>query len=127
MNTDILDQDEERDFGESKIHKKGASPPIIPNLNDEFANLELLNLSTERNIAWGLLRAVGNNILEEKLASVCIEELKTVGSWTAFSKETSYAETVKCKLEYLPVVPLHPHCNIVKWYMDNIVQINTIR
>ena len=35
----------------------------------------------------------------------------------------SHAETVKCKLEYLPVVPLLPHDNIVKWYMDNIVQI----
>ena len=31
-------------------------------------------------------------------------------------------EVVKCKLEYLPVVRLPPHDNIVKWYMDNIVQ-----
>ena len=35
----------------------------------------------------------------------------------------SHAETVKFKLEYLPVVPLPPHDNIVKWYMENIVQI----
>ena len=42
---------------------------------------------------------------------------------TVFSKETSYGETVKWKLEYLPVVPLALHDNIAKWYMDNIVQI----
>ena len=41
----------------------------------------------------------------------------------AFSKGTSHAETIKRKLVYLPVVPLPPHDNIVKWYMDNIVQI----
>ena len=35
---------------------------------------------------------------------------------------TGSKEVVKCKLEYLPVVPLPPHDNIVEWYMDNIVQ-----
>ena len=119
----MLDEDQEADFGEFKIPKKRASPPRIPNSNDEFANVELLNLSLKENIAWVLLSAVGNNILVEKLPSVRVEELKAVASWTAFSKETSHAETVKCKLEYFPVVPLPPHDNIVKWYMDNIVQI----
>ena len=50
--SDILDDDEETDFGEFKIPKKRASPPRIPNFNDEFANVELLNLSLERDIAW---------------------------------------------------------------------------
>ena len=65
--------------------------------------------------------AAENNILQEKLLS--IEELKAIRLWTAFSKETSHAETVKRKLVYLPVVPLSLHDSIVKWCMDNIVQI----
>ena len=109
----ILDEDEEMDFGELKIPKKRASPPWYSNFNDEFANVELLN-SLERDIAWVLLSAVGNNMLEKKLPSVCI---KAGGSWPAFSKESSQTETVHCKLEYLPVVQLIPHDNIVKWYV----------
>ena len=35
---------------------KRAPPPRIPNFNDEFANVELLNLSLERDIAWVLLK-----------------------------------------------------------------------
>ena len=74
-NGEILDEDEKADFGEFKIPKKRASPPRIPNSNDEFANVELLNLSLEKHIAWVLLSAVGNNILEENLPSVRIEEI----------------------------------------------------
>ena len=84
---EILDENEETDFGEFKIPKKRASPPRIPNSNDEFANVELLNLSLGRDISWLLLSAVGNNTSEEKLPSVRIEELKAVGSWRAFSKK----------------------------------------
>ena len=102
----ILDEDEETDFWEFKISKKRASPLRIPNFIEEFANVELLNLSLERNIAWLLLSAVGNNILEEKLPSTYIGKLKVIGSWAAFSKETSHAEAVKYKSGYLPLVPL---------------------
>ena len=41
----MLDEDQEVDFGEFKIPKKRASSSRIPNSNDEFANVELLNLS----------------------------------------------------------------------------------
>ena len=84
---DILDEDEETDFGEFKIRKKRASPPRNPHFNDEFANFELFNLSLERDIAWVLLSAVENNILEEKVPGVCIEELKAVGSGLLFQKK----------------------------------------
>ena len=60
------------------------------NFIEEFANVELLNLPLERNIAWLLLSAVGNNILEEKLPSIYIGELKVIGSWAAFLKGTSH-------------------------------------
>ena len=119
----ISDEDVERDFGEFHFPDKRGSPPRIPNFNDEFANVELINLSLERDIAWVLLSAVGNNILEGNLPIICIEDLKAIGSWTAFSKEASHAKTVKFKLEYLPVVLLPSHDNILKWCLDNIVQI----
>ena len=82
-NGEILDDYEKADFGEFKIPKKRASPPRIPNSNDEFANVELLNLSLEKHIAWVLLSAVGNNILEENLPSVRIEEI-----WVALNCRT---------------------------------------
>ena len=69
-----------KNFEEFKIPKKRASPARIPNFNNEFAKAELLNLSLERDIAWLLLSAVGNKILEKKLLSVCIEELQAVDS-----------------------------------------------
>ena len=31
--------------------------------------------------------------------------------------------STKCKLEYLPVIPLPPGDNVIKWYMDMIMQI----
>ena len=34
-------------------------------------------------------------------------------------------ETTKCKLEYLPVVPMPPDDNVVKWYMDMMQEIGT--
>ena len=38
-------------------------------------------------------------------------------------KRNAHAETVKCKLEYLPVALIPSHGNTVKWSMDKIVQI----
>ena len=63
---DSLDDDEETDFGEYKISKKRASPARIPNFNDEFPNIELLNLSLERDIAWVLLVCVLLKAIEGK-------------------------------------------------------------
>ena len=88
-------KDEKKFFGELEIPKKRALPPRIPNFKDEFANAELLNLSLERDIAQILLSAVENNVLDEEFPSICIKELKSIGLWRAFSKETSYHETVK--------------------------------
>ena len=62
----ISDEDGETDFGEFKIPKKRASPPRIPGFNDEFSNVELLNLSLERNIAWVLLTCVLLKAIESK-------------------------------------------------------------
>ena len=54
------------DFGEFKIPKKRASPSKIPNFNDEFANVELLNFSLERDIAWELPTCVLLKAIEVK-------------------------------------------------------------
>ena len=50
------------------------------------------------------------------------DERGPVGSWTSFMKRVTNCSTTKCKLEYLPVVPLPPGDNVIKWYMDMIVQ-----
>lgn len=64
-----------------------------------------------------------NYLIFVNLHIICIEDLKAIGSWTAFSKEMSHAKTVKFNLEHLPVVLLPSHDNILKWCLDNIVQI----
>ena len=53
-------------FGEFKIPKKRASPPKISIINYEFANVELLNLSLERDIAWILLTGALLKAIEGK-------------------------------------------------------------
>ena len=53
-------------FGEFKIPKKRASPPKISIFNYEFANVELLNLSLKRDIAWVLLTGALLKAIEGK-------------------------------------------------------------
>ena len=68
-----------------------------------------------RDITWAIVSSIG---------SICVQiyksngnaELKLDGSWTAFMKDTSRNMAIKCKLEYLPVVPLGD--NITKYYLD---------
>ena len=47
--------------------------------------------------------------------------LRPVGSWTTFMKDTA-VKTTKCMLEYLPVVHFPPKDNVIKWYLDMILQ-----
>ena len=61
---------------EFKITKKRASPPRIPNYNDKFSNVELLNLLLKRDIAWVLLSAVENNMLEKNCRVFVLKNLK---------------------------------------------------
>ena len=66
---------------------------------------------------------LGKYFLKESDDLPTDKELRDTGSWTAFMKETASANTVKCKLEYLPVTPFPPKDNVVKWYMDMILQL----
>ena len=34
------------------------------------------------------------------------------------------SDTIKCKLEYIPVIPFRPDDNVIKWYMDMMVEIS---
>ena len=114
---------EEIDFGNYKISKKRKSIPSFPEYEDKYYNSDILDKSFQRDIAWALLNAVGNDCVKKLKPEVNIDELMEVGSWTAFMKDTTSIGTTKCKLEYLPVVPFPPSDNIVKWYMDMIVQL----
>ena len=68
-----------------KMKKKVLENPKFPSkeyLQQEFQflmmNLLMLNnliYSLESDIAWVLLSAVENNVLEEKLSTICIKEI----------------------------------------------------
>ena len=119
----IEEATEEIDFGSYKISKKRKSIPSFPEYEDKYYNSDILDKSFQRDIAWALLNAVGNDCVKKLKPEANIDELMEVGSWTAFMKDTTSIGTTKCKLEYLPVVPFPPSDNIVKWYMDMIVQL----
>ena len=114
--SNIIDQ-QEADYGSFKIPKKRAPPPSFPDYTDDYRD------TLKRNIAWVLVGTVGDDCLEEYFPDVVKDELGPVGSWTSFMKTVTNSITTKCKLEYLPVVPLPPGDNVIKWYMDMMMEI----
>ena len=73
-----------------------------------------------RDVAWAIINSVRSICVEKFKSSINVEELKPVGSWTAFMKDKSWKNTVKCKLEYLPVIPFPTGDTTVKYYLDMI-------
>ena len=65
----------------------------------------LIKNSLYKDITWVLVGYLGKYFLKESDDLPTDKELRDTGSWTAFMKETASANTVKCKLEYLPVIP----------------------
>ena len=120
--SNIIDQ-EEPDYGLFKIPKKRAPPPSFPDFTDDYIETQLLDDALKRNIAWVLVGTVGNDCLKEFFPEVVQDELGPIGSWTSFMKTVTNCSTTKCELEYLPVVPLPPGDNVIKWYMNMIMQI----
>ena len=110
------------DYGSFKIPKQKTPLPSFPEFKDEYKDSAVLSEAMEHSIAWVLLGAVGDDCLEEQYPQVDRDELGPVGSWTSFMKSVTNCSTTKCKLEYLAVVPLPPGDNVIKWYMDMIVQ-----
>ena len=84
---------------------------------------DLLGVALEKNIAWVMVSALGDDCLDQFFPEVDKEELGPVGSWTTFMKNVTKCSTTKCKLEYLPVVPLPHGDNVIKWYMEMILHI----
>ena len=105
----------------TQFQKKRKSPKSFPEFTDKYSNSKLLEDSLYCDIAWILVGHLGKSFLQEVDES--IDEIKDVGSWTAFMKHTASTETMKCKLEYIPVVRFPPIDNIVKWYTDMIIQL----
>ena len=103
------------DYGTYKIPKKRKDPQPFLDFSDDFDNSPLIEEVLKKDVAWVLISAIG---------VACIEELKseTAGdieaSWTNFMSKVTTCRTQKYNLKYLPVIPLPPHDNIVKWYMD---------
>lgn len=74
----------------------------------------LLADALESNIARVMVSTLGDDCLDEYFSEVDRDKLGPVGSWTTFKKNITICSTTKCKLEYLPVVPLPPGDNIIK-------------
>ena len=100
--------------------------PSFPDYTDNFAESHVLDSSLQRDIAWALVNAIGSDCLQRSKPGNNLDEMTPVGSWTAFMKDTSSMETIKCKLEDLSVVPFPPSDNIVKWYMDMDLELNHV-
>ena len=95
----------------------------LPEFEDRYADFPLLDTALYRDMAWAIVNAIGVTCLQSLDSDVDLEGLKPVGSWTVFMKDTSETNTEKCKLEYLPVIPFPPGENIVKYYLDMIVDL----
>eukprot|EP00794_Sanderia_malayensis_P008248 gene8248-9129_t len=114
--------EDEFNYGHYKIPKKRASPPSFPEFEDIYSNTDHLKKSLHKDIAWVVVGAVGDGCIKQIYPGMDGNDMAPVGSWTAFNIDTTGVETTKCKLEYLPVVPFPPTDNIIKWYMDMIMQ-----
>ena len=96
------------DYGSFKIPKQRTLPPSFPEFKDEYKDSGVLLEAVERNIDWVLLGAVGGDCLEKTVSSGRKKWART--SWIMdfinFMKSVTNCSTTKCKLQYLPVVPL---------------------
>ena len=71
-----------------------------------------------RDGVWALCGAVSEQMLLEIQPELRTNALQLVRSLTNFMKGAIESTAGRCKLEYLPLIPLPPHDNVVKWYMD---------
>ncbi len=118
---DLLHQ-EKNDYGSYVIPKKRTDPPAMPDFEDKFKDSALIEEASHHDVAWVLCGAVSKEMLLEIHPELDTDDLQPVGSWTNFMKSVTESTTTRCKLEYLPVIPLPPHDNVVKSYMDMILK-----
>ena len=102
---DDSSDEEEIDYGSYKIPKKRKSMESFPEFSDQFADSELLTSQLHRDMAWGIVNAIGFDCLKEVNNAIAKDSLGNVGSWTAFMKNTCEDVTNKANIEYLPVIP----------------------
>eukprot|EP00794_Sanderia_malayensis_P016352 gene16352-17996_t len=118
---EIIDE-EEPDYGFFKIPRNRKEPSSFPGFKDETKESPLIKEAFEKDAAWVVVSAIGLDCVADIQGAVDVEEIEPIGSWTNFMKQVTSVKTTKCKLEYLPVVPLPPSDNVIKWYMDAILQ-----
>ena len=87
-------------------------------INDQISSI--FSVLTLILCSSSLVGTYGDDCLEKYFPDV---DKEPVGSWTSFMKTVTNCSTTKCKLEYLPLIPLPPGNNVIKWYMDIIMQI----
>ncbi|KAG1670390.1 Estrogen-related receptor gamma [Nymphon striatum] len=126
----IKQEDEITSVSSSHSMINDVPPPYSPELASTNQSHKVLRTndvtqSTDDNSLnhpWVLCGAVSKEMLLEIQPELDTDDLQPVGSWTNFMKSVTDSTTTRCKLEYLPVIPLPPHDNVVKWYMDMILK-----
>ena len=71
----------------------------------------LQNNRFDLNLLWSIAGGIPIDIIPG-------EELPLIGSWTPFNKKTSDVKLPKSVLQYLPVVPTPPDYDVLKEYLD---------
>ena len=87
---------------------KRKSPEPLPHINMQST---LLNNRFDLNLLWSIAGGIPIDI-------ILGEELPLIGSWTPFNKKTSDVKLPKSVLQYLPVVPTPPDYDVLKEYLD---------
>ena len=90
---------------------KRKSPEPLPYLNMQETESTLLNTRFDLNLLWSIAGGIPIDIIPG-------EELPLIGSWTPFNKKTSVVKLSKSVLQYLPVVPTPPDYDVLKEYLD---------
>eukprot|EP00794_Sanderia_malayensis_P019769 gene19769-21703_t len=118
-----MSDEEMPDFGSFKIQRHRKDPPSFSGFQDEFKESKLIKNTFEKDSAWVIVSAIRLDYVVEVENDFDVERVEPIGSWTSFKKRVTNLQTSKCKLEYTPVIPLPLSDNVIKWYVDAIIQI----
>ena len=86
----------------------------MPDFEDKIKDSPLIVEAFHHDVAWVLCGAESKEMLLEIQPELDTDALWPVGSLKNFMKAETESTTRRFKLEYLHVIPFHPHDNVVK-------------
>ena len=88
------------------------NPTLFPHHVDDADN-SLLEQRFNEDILWSLLGGIPDDVADG---------LEIIGSWTAFHRMSSNVDICKSVMEYMPVVPQPPDYDVLREYLDFLVE-----